>query len=340
MKKSLIIVAALVLTACGNQAQTQPYNPYMYQQGSTQMGAYGANYQQNLYQQPSNYSYTNPAQGQQQYAGAVNPAMGNTVAGANSFASTTQQQAAPLTRSATTARTTTPATAAKTVTASKSTATRAAAPVVAPRPAAAPAMSMTQTILSKAKASFDKIQSYVATADVYETKAGKGPVKAKIKVWFQKPGTTKMHLVEHTNALFKDAKLTYKSGIDQITGRPGGAMSFMKMTLPMSDDKVTSRRNYRLDQVDTLAIVTRLIRPELNPKLLGKTTVNGRQVAVLEYQPQNHFDPTITKELLGIDMETYFVRIHEMYVGEELVYSLKLPEVQLNQPLTAKDFEV
>lgn len=333
MKKQLMVTATLILTACGSQSQTQAYNPYMTQPGTSQMGAYGASYQQNLYQQPSNYSYTTPNQGQM--AGAPNTAMGNAAMQQSSFASAPQQQAAaPVTRSAATTKA--PVKAPTTVSRT-STAAKAPLPVAKP---AAPAMSMTQTILTKAKASFDKMQNYVAVADVFETKAGKGPVKAKIKVLFQKPGTSKMHLVEHTNSLFKDAKLTYKSGIDQITGRPGGAMSFMKMTLPMSDDKVTSRRSYRLDQVDTLAIVSRLVRPELNPKLLGKTTVNGRQVAVLEYQAQNHFDPQITKELLGIDMETYFVRIHEMYAGEELVYSLKLPEVQFNQPLSAKDFEV
>lgn len=328
MKKQLMVTATLILTACGSQSQTQAYNPYMTQPATGQMGA---SYQQNLYQQPSNYSYTTPNQGQT--AGAPTAA-GNAAMQQSNFASA-PQAAAPLNRAAAPAKTAVkaPATVARASTAAK-------APLPVAKPPAAPAVSMTQTILLKAKASFDKIQNYVATADVFETKAGKGPVKAKIKVWFQKPGTTKMHLVEHTNSLFKDAKLTYKSGVDQITGRPGGAMSFMKMSLPMSDDKVTSRRSYRLDQVDTLAIVSRLVRPELNPKLLGKTTVNGRQVAVLEYQAQNHFDPQITKELLGIDMETYFVRIHEMYAGEELVYSLKLPEVQFNQPLTAKDFEV
>ena len=66
----------------------------------------------------------------------------------------------------------------------------------------------------------------------------------------------------------------------------------------------------------------------------------GRPVAVLEYTPQNHFDPSITRELIGIDMQDHFVRIHEMYAGSELVYSLKLPEVQVNAPLTSKDFEI
>ncbi len=175
MKKQLMVTATLILTACGSQSQTQAYNPYMAQPGAAQMGANGASYQQNLYQQPSNYSYTTPNQGQM--AGTPNTAMGNAAMQQSNFSSVPQQATAPVTRSAaTTAKA--PAKAPATV-ARANTATKAPLPVAKP---AAPAMSMTQTIVSKAKASFDKMQNYVAVADVFETKAGKGPVKAKIKV--------------------------------------------------------------------------------------------------------------------------------------------------------------
>ncbi|PIQ26311.1 hypothetical protein COW36_15025 [bacterium (Candidatus Blackallbacteria) CG17_big_fil_post_rev_8_21_14_2_50_48_46] len=337
MRKTFLASTALMLlTACGSQMQTQAYNPYMMGQTGAygagaygaQTGAYGTNYQQNLYQQPGAIAYN------AQTATANNTQM-------SSFASTTASQSAsainaPLAQN--TARKTTNTASTATVKRA-ATPTKTASAAIAPK-ATAPSVSPTQSLLEKTKARFEQIQNFRAMADVFETKAGKGPVKAKIKVTFQKPGNSKLEIIDHSNSLYKGAKLTYKSGIDSITGRPGGAMSFMKMTLPMSDDKVTSRRGYRLDQVDTLAIVSRLIRPELNPKLLGKTTVNGRPVAVLEYQATNHFDPTITKELLGIDMETYFVRIHEMYAGSELVYSLKLPDVQFNQPMTAADLDV
>lgn len=330
MKKSLIAITTLLLTACGGQLQTQPYNPYMMNQMGQQYGqvtSYGHSYQQNLYQQQGAYSYqapnqtlTQPAQGSNtSFTSAVSTSQRNTL-NSNATASRT-----PVTTSKTTAPATRPVTAPKT-------ASQVKTPVST--------VSVTQSLLQKTRARFESLQNFRAMADVFETKPGKGPVKAKLKVTFMKPGSSRLEIMDHSNSLYKGAKLTYKSGVDSITGRPGGAMSFMKMTLPMSDDKVTSRRGYRLDQVDTLAIVSRLVRPELNPKLLGKTTVNGRQVAVLEYQTSGHFDPLITKELLGIDMETHFVRIHEMYAGEELVYSLKLPEVQFDQPMTAADLDV
>ena len=118
-------------------------------------------------------------------------------------------------------------------------------------------------------------------------------------------------------------------------------MSFMKMTLPMSDSKIKSRRGYRLDQIDTNGITTRLLgNPNLSPKILGKTNINGHEIAVLEFTNVNTFDQRITRELLGIDMKDHFVRIHEMYEGQNLVYSLKLSDVAINTTVTAADFEV
>lgn len=48
----------------------------------------------------------------------------------------------------------------------------------------------------------------------------------------------------------------------------------------------------------------------------------------------------ITRELVGIDMQDYFVRIHEMYEGPALVYSLKISDAQYNVPLQAADFNI
>jgi hypothetical protein len=324
MKKTLSVFAALFLTACGSPMQTQPYNPYM----MNPMGAYSqgtvyqsAAYQQNIYQQPGNYSYTPP----NQFASAPQ-AQNNTYTNPNNL---TAPKTAAITAPTKTTAPKTP-----------SAPTKSTATPVTPKNSTSTTLSVTQNLLQKSKARFEQLQNFRATADVFEFHPDKGPVKAKLKVLFQKPGNCRMEVVEHTNSLHKGVKLTYKSGVNSVTGRPGGALSFMKMTLPMNDNKLTTRRGYRLDQVDTLAIVSRLIRPELNPKLLGKTTVNGRSVAVLEYQASNHFDSKVTKELLGIDMETHFVRIHEMYVGEELVYSLKLPEVEFDQNISATDMEV
>lgn len=220
---------------------------------------------------------------------------------------------------------------------------------VAPRPAApaqqqqaAPrqtAESIAADLLVKTRQKFDQIQNFATTIDAFE-KNEKGVTRLKLKVLYQKPTATKLEILEHSNGMFKGARLRYESGVDQVTGRPGGMLGVMKLTVPMSDERIQSRRGYRLDQIDTMAIVQRLVNPALSPKVLGKTNVGGREIIVLEFPAQNHFDPSITREVLGIDMQEHFIRIHEMYAGPELVYSLKLQDVQINAPLSAKDFDI
>ncbi len=230
-------------------------------------------------------------------------------------------------------------------TAVKTAATTPARPTAPATPAAAAPSSdsVGRELLAKSRARVESTQSFIVQGDAYE-KDEKGETRIKLKLAFQKGSSSskcRLDIVQHSNSLFSGAKLSYVPGSDQVTGRPGGAMSFMKMNLPMSDSKIQSSRHYRLDQVDTNAIATRLLgNPSLNPKILGKTTINGRQIAVLEFHNVNDFDKTITRELLGIDMEDHFVRIHEMYAGDTLVYSLKLTTVNLDAPVTAADLEV
>lgn len=217
--------------------------------------------------------------------------------------------------------------------------TATAAPAAAPKPAV-PTESIAEELLRKTRETFDDIENFVAQADVYEKNDEKGAVRGKLKVIFRKPGSAKMEFLEHSVGQYKGVRLTYSSGNPQVQIRAGGVLGFLSLNLPMTDDKVKSRRGYRLDQVDTLAIVDRLAKAGTDVKVLGKTTIGGNEIAVLQYTPINHFDPKITKEMLGIDMKTYFVRIHEMYEGDQLVYSLKIPQVDFDQPLTDADLKV
>jgi hypothetical protein len=329
MKKILSSTLALFtlasLTACGGQATMTP--------GVTQPQMAANAYQPN-FQAPMNQMAA-PQQG-------VAPQAPMTYA-----AAPTQQGAkAPVVPGSRPTPNFNTGTAAKPASAAPRAAAAASAPraqAAAPRaaaPAAPTSDSVGRELIAKARARFDSVKNFIVLGDAYE-KDEKGETRIKLKLAFQKGSTCRLDIVQHTNSMFSGAKLMYTPGTDSVTGRPGGAMSFMKMTLPMSDNKIQTRRGYRLDQVDTNAISTRLLgNPALNPKILGKTTVNGRQIAVLEFTNVNDFDQRITRELLGIDMEDHFVRIHEMYAGNDLVYSLKLTQVTLDGPITAADLSV
>jgi len=108
----------------------------------------------------------------------------------------------------------------------------------------------------------------------------------------------------------------------------------------MSDENLLTSRGYQLDQIDSFAIAKGILSGQFVPKVLGKKKVNGRDIAILEFTHANDFDPKITRELLGIDMQDYFVRTHEMYEGDNLVFSLNLSNLEFNAPLTAKDLEI
>lgn len=329
LSSTLALMSFVTLTACGSPAMT-PNAAMMQQQQPAMMQQPATSYTgQNAYAQP-NYNYQAPEQGAAQApvtrpAGAPvqqtakAPVPGSrptpTIGGVKAPAAPVKAAAAPVRQAA------------------------AAAPRAA-APAAASADSVGRELLAKSRARVEQTQTFIVQGDAYE-KDAKGETRIKLKLAFQKGGLSRLDIVQHSNSMFSGAKLSYRPGTDQVTGRPGGAMSFMKMTLPMSDSKIQTRRGYRLDQVDTNAIATRLLgNPSLNPKILGKTTINGRQIAVLEFHNVNDFDKTITRELLGIDMQDHFVRIHEMYAGSELVYSLKLTTVNLDVPVTAADLDV
>lgn len=339
---SLTLASILSLTACGGQTQLVPMpGAYGQQQG------YGQSYQDPYMQQ--SYNYQAPAQQQsmapnlanisgqlptaynpqlsQQYRGQVSAVRQQNVGvPGQTLPQAVPQQGAP--RQATPQQMAQPAP------------QQAAPQQAAPQQQQAQSPeAVVQNLLQQTRDTFKTMQNYKGIASVME-KNEKGPTNLKLDVIFQQPGRSKMEILEHANSMYVGVKLMYDSGQDKVTGRPGGMLGFAKLTVPMTDERILTRRGYRLDQVDTLAIVQRLINSNQTPKILGKTTVAGRSVAVLEYTPQNHFDPSITRELIGIDMQDHFVRIHEMYAGKDLVYSLKLLEVQINAPLSSKDFEI
>lgn len=335
LSSTLALMSLVSFTACSGSTTMTP-NAALMQQPSIATG-------QNAYAQ-TGFTYEAPDQAISQ-PGAQGAAQGAIALPAQQAPQTAQapvpagSRPTPVFGAAKAPTQTTVKTAATTSTRPATTAPRAAAPAA---PAAPSADSVGRDLLAKSRARVESTQSFIVQGDAYE-KDAKGETRIKLKLAFQKgsPSKCRLDIVQHSNSLFSGAKLSYTPGTDQVTGRPGGAMSFMKMTLPMSDSKIQTRRHYRLDQVDTNAIATRLLgNPSLNPKILGKTTINGRQIAVLEFHNVNDFDKTITRELLGIDMEDHFVRIHEMYAGDELVYSLKLTTVNLDAPVSAADLEV
>lgn len=220
--------------------------------------------------------------------------------------------------------------------ATPATAPQAPAPQAKKAPAA-PKADPFQEYLGKARQAFQQMQGMRATIATFEKADGKG--NAKINYLYSQ-GKVKIDVISSDDASRNGVKLSYNKGGNEVRARASGMLSVIAVTLPMSDKKVISGRGYQLNQIDLNSVIPRLTAPGQTGKVLGKTQFAGANVVVLEIQPKNHFDPRITKERLGVDMNTGMVRIHEMYQGNELVFAGRVESLQLNPQVGPKDFEV
>jgi len=208
-----------------------------------------------------------------------------------------------------------------------------------PAKVAAPQISVAQQLVTKAVARFNALESFKFMVDGFEMVSGKTPSRLSFNMFALK-GQAKIEVLKHTNSLYVGVKMGYQTGKEAISVRPGGALGFVKVDTKMNDERLSTPRGYRLDQIDAFAIAKRLLNGPQQPKVLGKTQINGRTIAILEYTNANSFDQRITRELLGIDMEDHFIRMHEMFEGDKLVFSLKLNNIQLNAPVSEAEIKI
>lgn len=213
------------------------------------------------------------------------------------------------------------------------------APAAAAAKASVSQAAAAQQVLTQAVERFKTLESVKFNVDGFETVIGKSPSRLSF-TFASLQGKAKIEVLKHTNSMYVGVKMGYQDGQDAISVRPGGMLGFVKVDTKMNDERLSTPRGYRLDQIDAFAISKRLLGQNHTPKVLGKTQLDGRSVAILEYTKVNDFDQRITRELLAIDLEDHFIRMHEMYEGETLVFSLKLSNIQLNAPVAAADLGV
>lgn len=203
---------------------------------------------------------------------------------------------------------------------------------------AAPQVDPAQEYLNKMRQAFASIQGLDAQATTFEK--GKTAGGGKIRYQFKKPGTVRIDVLQSDDPSRKGVKLSYQAGSTQVKARATGMLSLVAVTLPMSDQKVKSGRQYQLNQIDLTATISRITQNTQGAKAVGKTTINGSQVIVIEIPAHNHFDPQVTKERVGVDMQTGMLRMHEMYAGNDMVYAIHTESVKINPSFPANAFDI
>lgn len=367
LHRSMILISAItLLTACGNAGNS--YSPNMMNPGAYGQQAYGqqAYGQQQFPQQPGGLTQPltamNPGMnpGMNQQLSQQMPQTGAILNGMNQGSQTAPQQMpqqnampgmilngipqqlqpgirGPQRVSAPRPGTMPPQQAAPPQNISQA---PQAAPQQAPQAApqlAAPHVDPAQEFLGKLSQAFAALKGMDATVSSFEKGTSSGT--AKFRYQFQKPGQVRIDVLQSDDASRKGVKLSYQSGSNSVKARATGMLSIVAVNLAMTDPKVKSGRQYLLSQIDLSTTVNRLSKAQ-GAKAIGKTNYGGAQVVILEIPAQNHFDPQITKERIAIDMNTNLLRMHEMYVGEELVYAARIEQLQVNPAFAGNAFDI
>lgn len=189
-------------------------------------------------------------------------------------------------------------------------------------------LTIAQKILLKTKQTYDGLKNYSATIVMYSKRNDKVAPKAnpainmEFKYIYQPPRLAVFNVVKHNISMVVGAKMIWDGG-DSAKVKASGVLGLFPMDLKLSDEKMTTNRNWRFDQLDHVGMLGRANDPKAKVELAGKTQVNGKDAYMLKVT-NNGLDDGITEEHIAIDAKTFMVVADEMYSGTDLIFQLKM----------------
>lgn len=253
---------------------------------------------------------------------------------------TTQTINAKVTTATKTASTTSTATAKTTAATETKTDTKTAATTAT----TTTELSAAQKILTKSKQTYDALTNFSATITNFSKRYdkllpdAKPLTTAETKYVFQQPRNSLFNVIKHSNSMVVGAKMVWKGG-DTAKAKAGGVLSLIQMELPLTDDKMTTNRNLRFDQMDHVGILSRGLDSKAEVSLAGKSNIEGKDVYMIKIKGIGT-DPEITEENIAIDIKTFYIVADEMYAGKDLVYQTKINVETINSQLPSNTFDI
>lgn len=234
--------------------------------------------------------------------------------------------------------------------AAKPTGTGAAKPAT-PKPGAsataAPAPADDGAALVTAmRTKMDAATSYTATVQVLDNNKFKvKQTKSTMKITCRAPLNYRIDMVTTNNPITQGGKIIFSFGESTAKLRPGGILGMAVLTMPLSDTKITTGCEWRLDQVVAKAITERIAAYKTS--LVGQTTVAGDTVKIIKLttDSDNTLDKDIEYEQIGIDGDN-LLRYWAVYakpgvnVPNSLMWQMTLESVQLETAVTDGTFVI
>jgi outer membrane lipoprotein-sorting protein len=205
-------------------------------------------------------------------------------------------------------------------------------------------LSPAQKIILKTKQTYDSFNTFSATVTMFskrnETTTPKGNpiINAETKYLFQVPRNEVFNVVKHSVSMVVGAKMIWKGG-ESAKVKAGGVLGLFPLDLKLTDSKLTTNREWRMDQLDHIGILTRALDKKAELTLAGKSTINGKEAYMIKVKGTG-LDSNISEENIAIDTKTFTILADEMYDGKDLVFQTKITIDATNMSIPAGTFEL
>lgn len=205
-------------------------------------------------------------------------------------------------------------------------------------------LSTAQKIILKTKQTYDGFSSFTATFTMFSKRndrvapKGNAILTAETKYLFQAPRNEIFNVTKHSISMVTGAKMIWKGG-DSANVKAGGVLGLFPMDLKLTDSKMTTNREWRLDQLDHVGILSRALDKKAELTLAGKSTINGKEAYMIKVKGTG-LDAEVTEENIAVDTKSFTIIADEMYSGQDLVFQTKITIEGTNVPVPADAFAI
>jgi len=205
-------------------------------------------------------------------------------------------------------------------------------------------LSLAQKVLLKSKETYDALNSYSATLTMYTKRNDKDfadsseVITSESKMIFQQPRNTSILAIKHSISAAAGAKMVWTGG-DTVNLKASGILGLLPLSFKLNDKTITTNRGWRLDQMDHVGILSRVLDSKAQQTLAGKSKVNDRDVYVIKVTG-NPLDEFVTEEDVYIDMKNFTIVGDQCYSDKELIFQVKLTLEGTNIEIPAGTFEI
>jgi hypothetical protein len=183
-----------------------------------------------------------------------------------------------------------------------------------------------QGLLMGVRQAKQNFTGFSATINTWE-KGPKGLAIEKLKIYFKKPGTLRISVLD-SNIGDKGTELLWP-GSDSVKVKPS-YLPFA-VNLDLGDDRLASRNGWKLSETDVNSVLKVLLDPSSQLTPLGTQPQDGKMLQMVELH-SSASPKGATKEVIGVDPSNNLPCLRMIFNGETLMYKMTMSGINMKCP--------